>query len=77
MSASVTFRENTLTQRLPARSFHRGRLIEELPKVLSSHLETMVRTVIVTIPCTERNELTQYRQQRRRVFQYEYRVVNG
>ena len=39
MSASVTFRENRLTQDFRALVSSRSGSIEELPKVLSSHLE--------------------------------------
>lgn len=50
MSASVTFRENRLTQDFRALVSSRSGSIEELPEGAFKSSGTMVRTVIVTIP---------------------------
>ncbi len=50
MSASVTFRDNTLTQDFRALVSSRSGSIEELPEGAFKSSGTMVRTVIVTIP---------------------------
>ena len=50
MSASVTFRENTLTRDFRALVSSRSGSIEELPEGAFKSSGTMVRTVIVTIP---------------------------
>ena len=67
MSASVTFRENRLTQDFRALVSSRSGSIEELPEGAFKSSGTMVRTVIVTIPHDRAHDPIRVPPARRRV----------